>query len=230
MAILANGDVVMCCFDYDGNTIIGNIYDDDLGEIDRRSNDIRNRLIDSNELPFEICKRCLGIRIKCFSMGVHRISSLQKEINLQNIAVYGTTTSSLMAVSELSHIGIQQLSYIREDTMADEVGNNSSLPPYVVHEFQELGDEIEAIIFPAEWDITATIIKSLKHKYPNKIIAQIDVVALNNFDRSRILAVKGSPVRKAAKSQESISLNSQGRQSLWAKQCRRIMNRFRWHC
>ncbi len=230
MAILANGDAIMCCFDYDGNTMIGNIYDDGLSEIDRRSNEIRNQLIDSNELPFEICKRCLGIRIKCFSLGVHRISSPQKEINLQNIAVYGTTTSSLMAASALSRIGIQQISYIREDTMVDEVGNNSSLPPSVVHESQELRDEIEAIIFPAEWDITAKIIESLKHKYPNKIIAQIDVVALNNFDRSRILAVNGSPERKAAKSQESISLNSQGRQSFWAKQCRRIMNMFRWHC
>lgn len=61
--ILYNGDVVLCCMDFDGNTRVGNLNEESLEEI--LSSDRLGRIIEgfrhySVEHPY--CKRCLGSR------------------------------------------------------------------------------------------------------------------------------------------------------------------------
>ncbi len=225
IAILADGDAVMCCFDYDGKTAIGNIHDNSLSEIDQKANYIRNRLINSSGLPFEICKRCLGLRVKCFSMGAFYVSSPQNEINLHNVAVYGNTPISHSALGNLSHIGIPKLSLIQEDIVSNDGSNtndNLYLSQNIVYKIQNIDDKVEAVVFPAEWNISEEIIKKLIQQYPNKIIGQIDIVALNTFARKRILAVKGLPQRDTKNVQEETMVDAGYKQTFWAKQYRKI--------
>lgn len=59
LAILLNGDVCLCCLDYQGNTKLGNIYQNTLAEI--LSSDIyQNWQLDYNNhnYHFELCKKC----------------------------------------------------------------------------------------------------------------------------------------------------------------------------
>lgn len=57
IVILWNGDVVMCCFDYNGDFVVGNIHDNSLSSIwkNQRYNKLRRAAI-KRVLP--ICKRC----------------------------------------------------------------------------------------------------------------------------------------------------------------------------
>lgn len=59
IAILANGDVVMCCLDAKGHTKIGNIFSESLNDI--LNNNPYQRAINSfrnNRCYFELCKYC----------------------------------------------------------------------------------------------------------------------------------------------------------------------------
>lgn len=61
LAILWNGDVVLCCLDYDGKTKIGNIKDTSIQKI-ITSNKMKEvkRKFQLGIIPFERCKYCLG--------------------------------------------------------------------------------------------------------------------------------------------------------------------------
>ncbi len=60
-AILSNGDVVLCCLDFNGQTALGNLHDTDLTTI---LNSPHARWIDQqfrqNQIPLAYCRRCLG--------------------------------------------------------------------------------------------------------------------------------------------------------------------------
>ena len=61
--ILYNGDVVLCCMDFDGNTKVGNLYDSSLEEI--LSSDRLGKIVEGfrhYRLEHPYCKRCLGSR------------------------------------------------------------------------------------------------------------------------------------------------------------------------
>jgi MoaA/NifB/PqqE/SkfB family radical SAM enzyme len=60
-AVLYNGDVVLCCVDYDGNTVVGNIKDSSLLEI-FKSPELKEIMegFQTNRLIHPYCKRCLG--------------------------------------------------------------------------------------------------------------------------------------------------------------------------
>jgi len=53
-------------------------------------------------------------------------------------------------------------------------------------------DDVEAIIFPARWKFDADFLQMLSNKFPEKLIGQINLVALNPFDRKKITAYRQS--------------------------------------
>lgn len=59
MGILADGSVVLCCLDYQGETRIGNIFDNDLKTILSEADNIIRGLREG-KLVFEKCRKCLG--------------------------------------------------------------------------------------------------------------------------------------------------------------------------
>lgn len=62
-SVLHNGDVILCCIDYDGRTVIGNLNDSSLEEI--LSSDELGRIMNGFkrfQLVHPHCKQCLGSR------------------------------------------------------------------------------------------------------------------------------------------------------------------------
>lgn len=60
-SILYNGDVVLCCVDFDGNTAVGNLHNSSLKEV--LSSDELGKIIDGFKkfrVVHPYCKRCLG--------------------------------------------------------------------------------------------------------------------------------------------------------------------------
>lgn len=59
--ILCNGDVVLCCRDYDGETKIGNLYNEPLIDI-LTSNKMKRirKAMSLNIMPTQFCRRCKG--------------------------------------------------------------------------------------------------------------------------------------------------------------------------
>jgi len=60
IGILANGDVTLCCVDYEGGTAIGNILEEELQDILRNGSTIIHDLHHEGKLHFDLCKKCLG--------------------------------------------------------------------------------------------------------------------------------------------------------------------------
>lgn len=60
LGILADGKATLCNVDYDGFTSIGNIFEEDLASILYRNKQIITRLHKTGDIPFEMCKICLG--------------------------------------------------------------------------------------------------------------------------------------------------------------------------
>jgi radical SAM protein with 4Fe4S-binding SPASM domain len=61
LGILWNGDVVLCCGDYNGQTTFGNITTNSLTGIlnSDKYHNIINRF-SKGMIPFEMCRKCLG--------------------------------------------------------------------------------------------------------------------------------------------------------------------------
>lgn len=59
MAVLVDGSVVPCCLDADGNMVLGNIFNQDLGEIleSERTHKIRNGFI-QHKITEDFCRSC----------------------------------------------------------------------------------------------------------------------------------------------------------------------------
>jgi MoaA/NifB/PqqE/SkfB family radical SAM enzyme len=60
LAVLANGDVTICCYDYEGFTAIGNVKRDPLGKILADGKAVMDNLHKGGKIHCEGCKRCLG--------------------------------------------------------------------------------------------------------------------------------------------------------------------------
>lgn len=61
LGILCNGDVVLCCADYEGGTKIGNLYQESLMDVltSNKTKRIR-KMMSFNVMPTPFCKRCKG--------------------------------------------------------------------------------------------------------------------------------------------------------------------------
>jgi len=61
LAILWNGDVVLCCGDFEGATKVGNVRDKTLQDVidGDKMNEVE-RKFKAGVIPFELCKTCLG--------------------------------------------------------------------------------------------------------------------------------------------------------------------------
>lgn len=182
LAIQANGDAVLCCFDFDGGTKIGNINDCSLIELDKRADKFRKKLVRSRYLPFNICRRCLGIRVKVFAMGTYTCLG-KREMTFNNIVLYWLGLPTSLVLDRFWRTGIKQLACFG--------GQDSELPDYCQnYEIDNLPNAIEAIIFPAEWQVDDELLQKISRQYPDKFIGQIDLVALNPFARNEIVACK----------------------------------------
>lgn len=60
LGVLANGDVVLCCVDYESKIKIGNVKTTRFHDILHRARPILKRLRDGGELQFDRCRDCLG--------------------------------------------------------------------------------------------------------------------------------------------------------------------------
>ena len=60
LGILANGDVTMCCYDYEGFTALGNVKREKLHDILLRGRSIVENIRRGGRLHCEGCKKCLG--------------------------------------------------------------------------------------------------------------------------------------------------------------------------
>ncbi len=60
IGILVDGTITCCCIDYDGLTELGNIFSEDLYSVLNRNREIVEGLHKTGDLPFDLCKRCMG--------------------------------------------------------------------------------------------------------------------------------------------------------------------------
>jgi sulfatase maturation enzyme AslB (radical SAM superfamily) len=184
LALLWNGDAVLCCFDYNGKTRFGNIHEAGFRGITERANRLREKLIRSDNLPFPVCRRCLGIRIRRFDRTAPYTAS-DGEIPLRRVAVYGAAEASVDTLRVLREGGIQVSGFVREAGRPLE--NNPMLEDHPVYSLNALPvKDFEALFFPPEWEKDEGLIHDLSHRYPDLLLGQLDLVALNPFDRPRI--------------------------------------------
>ena len=73
-AVLWNGDVSFCSFDYSGNLIVGNIYHEYFRKIfnSRKTRRVRRILLTGNEDKESLCRNCLLPRYDSFSHILYR--------------------------------------------------------------------------------------------------------------------------------------------------------------
>jgi hypothetical protein len=184
LALLWNGDAVLCCFDYNGKTGFGNIHKDGFRAISERANRLRDRLICSDNLPFPVCRRCLGIRIRRLDRSAPYAAS-DGEIPLRRVAVFGTTAEAAGTRHTLQEGGIRVSCFVRE--AGPPLGENPMFEETPVYAPENLpGQDIEAVLFPPEWEEDKRLIQGLSGLYPDLLLGQLDLVALNPFDRHRI--------------------------------------------
>ncbi|MBW2617532.1 MAG: radical SAM protein [Deltaproteobacteria bacterium] len=60
VSILADGTVVLCCYDYQGLTALGNVKEAGLMAVLEQNKSLIQGLRQEGDLPFDICRRCLG--------------------------------------------------------------------------------------------------------------------------------------------------------------------------
>jgi hypothetical protein len=60
--VLWNGDCTLCCWDYDGEQIVGNVKKNSLVGIfySEKANEWRKNLAEGNWDYLPVCKRCFG--------------------------------------------------------------------------------------------------------------------------------------------------------------------------
>ncbi len=59
IGILANGDIVPCCLDHNGDILLGNIFKDDLGDVINSNRSLKiKKGFENNILEEELCKKC----------------------------------------------------------------------------------------------------------------------------------------------------------------------------
>ncbi|MHA2428927.1 MAG: SPASM domain-containing protein, partial [Candidatus Hermodarchaeia archaeon] len=93
LGILWNGDTVLCCGDYDGQTKFGNITTNSL--IDLLNSDEYHNIINrfsKGIIPFAICRKCLGsqsmLSLMGESMGLYYARTLLSPLSHTSLARY----------------------------------------------------------------------------------------------------------------------------------------------
>lgn len=188
LAIQSNGDVVMCCFDYDGGTRIANIHEQSLTEIDKQIISYRKKLLNSSEIPFSTCGRCLGVRVKILGKKTRSCHEVDFEIANKSVGVWGQDASSLRTGKKLQSIGIEVAAYtefnVKGDALISLLSNENDTNQC------KLTKELNIILFPPEWQRDTTLLQTLEKRYPKTTLAQLDIVALNPFDRVEIEKIR----------------------------------------
>lgn len=97
LGILADGRVVMCCYDFDGFTAMGNIKDESMGSIMSRSQDDIRQLRAGGKFKHVGCARCMGSPTRHGSylrtvLNFFRFSAFSKKDNTQATGTYHTYT------------------------------------------------------------------------------------------------------------------------------------------
>lgn len=181
LAILSNGDAVMCCFDYNGETVFGNVFNASLGEIDDKAEKYREKLVGGAEIPFPVCRKCLGFRIRGFDDNF--TARKQNEmIEVGKVAVYDTGANSLTLRKRLVAAGIEVLAFVEiPNAIVSLAARNESLDEVKVCSFDRFPEGVEGVLFPPEWNYDDAVVRKIKNHYLNLLIGQVDLVALDPF-------------------------------------------------
>ena len=182
LAILSNGDAAMCCFDYNGETAFGNIHETSLAEIDERANNYREKLVGGKEeIPFSVCRKCLGFRIKGFDDNF----AARKQgatVEAGKIAIFDTGADSINLMKRLVAAGIEVLAFVEipNPTQLQAV-HNEFLEGVKVCSADRIPEEVDGVLFPPLWNYDAEVVQEMKKRYSNLLIGHVDLIALDPF-------------------------------------------------
>ena len=182
LGILSNGDAAMCCYDYDGKTTFANIGSSSLTEIDSRAEQIREQLAGEGDLPFPICKKCLGIRIKGFDDNF-RSRKHGEIIPITRALVYfDSKTRAVDLMQRLSNAGIEVFGFVeRPNPTTPRAGGTEALEGIMIFSFDQIPKAVEIVLFSPEWRYDTNVVEALKRRYPELLVGQVDPVALDPF-------------------------------------------------
>lgn len=199
MAILSNGDAVMCCFDYNGETVFGNVFKTPMGELDERAESYRGKLVGSDEIPFPICRKCLGFRVKGFD---DNFSARKQDemIMIGQVAIYDTGPESLTMMRRLVNGGLQVSAFVeRPNPTWSLSASNESLDGIKTCAFDSVPKEVDAVLFVPGWKYDEAIINKMKNRNPHLLLGQVDLVALDPFRPLPEEFGQGGKLREAQK-------------------------------
>ena len=183
VAVLCNGDVVLCCLDFNGGTRAMNIRGKTLREAAAAVADIRERIVYRGELPFSACRRCLGIRIrelqpeKPSETGGHMDQASidyapGAERDISRAVIFGKGEGASFLKDYLESHGIRVSGFLHEkgrwlgfgeSFMDRPVWHYSRLPP----------DTADMILFPADASVDPDMVTNLKKKFPGMPVGQV---------------------------------------------------------
>ncbi|MBA3015124.1 MAG: radical SAM protein [Desulfobulbaceae bacterium] len=182
LGILSNGDAVMCCYDYDGKTAFANIKETPLDIVDVQAEGYREQLVGNDGIPFPVCKKCLGFRIKGLD---DNFSSRKQEemIPIERAAIYfDNELNALTLMRRLTSASIEVIAFItRPNPTISFNEGNSSREGVKFYAFNQIPDEVEVVLFCPEWHHDNSVVEQMKKLYPNLMIGQVDPVALDPF-------------------------------------------------
>jgi len=182
MAILASGDAVMCCFDYNGQTRFGNAKELSLIQLDERAKAIRRRLLNSDSIPYRVCRRCMGIRVR--KLGGAQATP-GKEFEVRKVIVFATGSHLHDVALILQNRGVHVLGCLKSpEGMVRSFSVESTCEGSLVE--QRETDQAQAIIFSAFENVDHGMILILERRFPHALLVQIDLVGLNPLDRQAI--------------------------------------------
>lgn len=215
LAILANGDAVMCCFDYNGGTAFGNVFETPLGEMDETAESNREKLVGAEGIPFPVCRKCLGVRIKGFDDNF-AARKQEEMIGVGRIALYDTGAASLALKRRFVAAGIQVLAFVEGTSPAVSLtARNESLEGVEICTLDCIPEAVDVVLFPSEWDYDEAVVQKMKNDYPDLLIGQVDLVALDPF---RPLPEKIEQVTKKEEEQKNEGDSLLGRLTRTLKQ------------
>lgn len=183
LGILSNGNTVMCCYDYDGQTTFGNIYETALSSIDEKAVLNRQQLVEkTNGVPFTVCKKCMGFRIRGFD---NNFSTRKEEetITIKRAGIYyDTDFGALNLMQRLVDAGIKVIAFIeRPNPTLSLAKENKSREGIEICSFEHAPEDTEIILFCPEWTYDKAVVEKMKKQYPHLLIGQVDLVALDPF-------------------------------------------------
>lgn len=174
----SNGDAVMCCLDHDGGTRFGNINESSFEELAMKGNQLRASLMNSWDLPFQTCRKCLGMRVQGLREQVSPVGNTL-EPEFERIMMFGTNGPARLAAEELRHRGLRFVGFVSAPGERPE-----HLEGELVLELDDLPAlRPQALLFPPRASPSEALLDQLRRLVPDLFLGMIDLQALHPFER-----------------------------------------------